>query len=111
MNAKGVFITTILTVDSFLICFALGFNSRHVLEVDPALPPLPASPAKASEVSRAKPSNTQTAGKPTAPAKQAGEQPAQGAKSHKPGHEVHAAGNKHAHTSPTSKSTHNKPAD
>ena len=49
MNAKGIFISALLTIDTFLVSFAVGFNSRHVLVVDPALPALPVEPARKLE--------------------------------------------------------------
>jgi hypothetical protein len=39
MKAKGKFISFLLIVDTFFVSYALGFNTRHVLEVDPKLPP------------------------------------------------------------------------
>ena len=41
MKAKGKFISTLLVIDTFLVSYTAGFNSRHVLIVDPSLPPLP----------------------------------------------------------------------
>lgn len=38
MKAEGIFISTLLVVDTFLVSFYFGFNSRHVLVVDPSLP-------------------------------------------------------------------------
>ncbi len=38
MNAKGRFISTLLVINSFFASFAIGFNSRHVLVIDPSLP-------------------------------------------------------------------------
>src|SRR5258706_15679300 len=35
-----MFICTVLVIDTFLVSFYAGFNSRHVLIVDPSLPPL-----------------------------------------------------------------------
>ena len=49
MRAKGIFISGLLAIDTFLISFALGFNSRHVLVVDPALPPLLVKSSKATK--------------------------------------------------------------
>lgn len=40
MKAEGIFISTLLVIDTFLVSFYFGFNSRHVLVVDPSLPPL-----------------------------------------------------------------------
>ena len=38
MKAKGIFISTLLVVDTFLMSYAAGFHSRHVLVVNPKLP-------------------------------------------------------------------------
>jgi regulatory protein YycI of two-component signal transduction system YycFG len=38
VKAEGIFISTLLVVDTFLVSFYFGFNSRHVLVVDPSLP-------------------------------------------------------------------------
>ena len=40
MKAKGKFISTLLIIDTFFVSFAFGFNSKHVLVIDPNLPPL-----------------------------------------------------------------------
>ncbi len=40
MKAKGIFIATLLVVDTFFIAYAYGFHSRHVLVIDAKLPPL-----------------------------------------------------------------------
>lgn len=40
MNAKGRFISTLLVINAFFGGYAFGFNNRHVLIVDPSLPPL-----------------------------------------------------------------------
>lgn len=40
MQAKGRFISTLLVINAFLGGYAFGFNSRHVLVIDPSLPPL-----------------------------------------------------------------------
>lgn len=39
MNAKSKFMSTLLVIDTFFVSYAVGFNSRHVLVVDPKLPP------------------------------------------------------------------------
>jgi len=51
VKARGIFITTLLSINAFLGGFAYGFNSRHVLVIDPALPPV--VPAKAAEPAKA----------------------------------------------------------
>jgi hypothetical protein len=38
MKPKGMFVTALLVVDTFLVSYAVGFNSRHVLVVNPSLP-------------------------------------------------------------------------
>jgi hypothetical protein len=40
MKAAGIFISSIVIVDTFLVSYAVGFNSRHVLVIDPKLPPV-----------------------------------------------------------------------
>jgi hypothetical protein len=40
MKAKGMFISAILIVDTFLVSYAIGFNSRHVAVVDPTMKPV-----------------------------------------------------------------------
>lgn len=45
MRAKGIFISTILVIDTFFVSYAVGFNSRQVLVVDPTLAPLTPPPA------------------------------------------------------------------
>ncbi len=44
MNVKGKIISTLLVIDTFFVSYAAGFNSRHVLIVDPALPAYVAKP-------------------------------------------------------------------
>jgi hypothetical protein len=55
VKAAGICISTLIVIDTFFISFAVGFNSRHVLEIDPSLPPLvqPKPPAKPAEVPKA----------------------------------------------------------
>jgi hypothetical protein len=40
VKAKGKLVSALLVIDTFFISFALGFNSRSVLVVDPSLPPV-----------------------------------------------------------------------
>lgn len=40
MKAKGIFISTLLVIDTFLVSYAAGFHSRHVLVINPKLPPV-----------------------------------------------------------------------
>lgn len=47
MKAKGRFISTLIVINAFFMGYAYGLNSRHVLAVDPSLPPLALKPAKA----------------------------------------------------------------
>jgi hypothetical protein len=69
MKAKGVFISAILIADAFLVSYAIGFNSRHVLVVDPSMkavappadvksdakkPPVEALPVKKMETTKPK---------------------------------------------------------
>jgi hypothetical protein len=52
MNAQGKFISFMLIVDTFLVGYAYGFNSRKVLVIDPKLPPVtvkPPAPTPAKE--------------------------------------------------------------
>ena len=46
MKAKGIFISTLLVIDTFFISYAVGFNSHPVLVVDPALPPVAKKPSE-----------------------------------------------------------------
>lgn len=50
MNAGAKIVCFILLVDSFLVSFAVGFNSRHVLVIDPSLP---ASAGKSAQLEKA----------------------------------------------------------
>ncbi|HEY9791012.1 MAG TPA: hypothetical protein V6D22_11470 [Candidatus Obscuribacterales bacterium] len=40
MKAATVFVSAVVIVDTFLLSYAVGFNSRHVLVIDPNLPPV-----------------------------------------------------------------------
>jgi len=51
VKARGIFITTLLSINAFLGGFAYGFNSRQVLVIDPSLPPV--VPAKVAEPAKA----------------------------------------------------------
>ena len=59
MGLKGKIVCTLLVVDTFVLSYAVGFNSRHVLVEDPTLPPyvapviMKAAPVK-TDVSKAK---------------------------------------------------------
>jgi hypothetical protein len=44
VNVKGKIISTLLVIDTFFVSFAAGFNSRHVLIVDPNMPAYVAKP-------------------------------------------------------------------
>jgi hypothetical protein len=55
MNAQGKFISFMLIVDTFLVGYAYGFNSRKVLVIDPKLPPLVVKPAAQAPVKEQKP--------------------------------------------------------
>ena len=46
MSGFGKFIGFLLIVDSFFVCYYLGFNSRHVLVVDPTMQPVVAKQAE-----------------------------------------------------------------
>ena len=59
MKAKGKLISTLLVIDTFLVCYAAGFNSRHVLIVDPSLPPLPPARKGNTQVQPATSANKQ----------------------------------------------------
>jgi hypothetical protein len=48
MKAKGRFISTLLVIDTFLVSYAVGFNSRHVLIVDPSLSPTATATTKST---------------------------------------------------------------
>jgi hypothetical protein len=48
VKAKGIFISTLLVIDTFFVSYAVGFNIHPVLVVDPSLPPVVTkSPEKA----------------------------------------------------------------
>jgi hypothetical protein len=48
VKAKGIFISTLLVIDTFFVSYAVGFNTHPVLIVDPSLPPVVTkSPEKA----------------------------------------------------------------
>ncbi len=49
MQAKGRFISTLLAVNAFFGGYAFGFNSRHVLVVDPSLAPIKSTPKAQTE--------------------------------------------------------------
>ncbi|MBS1990507.1 MAG: hypothetical protein JSS83_08320 [Cyanobacteria bacterium SZAS LIN-3] len=38
MNGMAKFIAGLIVIDTFFVSFAVGFNSKHVLVVDPSLP-------------------------------------------------------------------------
>ena len=80
MKAKGIFISAILITDAFLVSYAVGFNSRHVLVVDPSMKPVAAAtevkpdakkPAAAQTVPAKKPESTAPKAKPKPHKKQA----------------------------------------
>lgn len=91
MKAEGMFLTTIATLDVFLVAFFVGFNSRHVMVIDPNLPPYKAPAAAKVENPPAKPDKTKESAKTkgekkTATAGEAAHPEAKGAKKegHKP---------------------------
>lgn len=48
MKARGIFISTLLVIDTFLGAFCYGFNTSAVLVIDPKLPAVvPPAPNKA----------------------------------------------------------------
>lgn len=79
MKAKGIFIATLLVVDTFFVAYAYGFHSRHVLVIDPTLPALaPAvvkvkvdakKPIESQSIKSAKKANDIKNTKATAPSK------------------------------------------
>ncbi len=69
MRGKIRFITFLAAIDAYLIAFAVGFNSRHVLMVDPSLPPIK---TKAEEKKPVAPPVEKTESKPQAQDKKAG---------------------------------------
>ncbi len=54
MKAQGMFFTTLFAIDVFFVGFFVGFNSRHVMVVDPTLP-VYKSPAVAQTTAPSKP--------------------------------------------------------
>jgi hypothetical protein len=95
VKAKGKFISTLLVMDTFFISFAAGFNSRHVLVVDPSLPPVPpvVQPKSAEKRAEAEPTKTQ--------AKEKTAEHASGSHGSKAGHKPHGhAKTKTSHVTP-----------
>jgi hypothetical protein len=74
VKAKGIFISTLLVIDTFFISYAVGFNIHPVLIVDPSLPPVVTKPPE-----KAKPATTNSS-----PAKKATEKTAEKAPETKP---------------------------
>ena len=65
MNFMAKFIATLIIIDTFLVSYALGFNSRHVLIEDPSIKAAP--PAAVVKVDGAKSADSKTAvAKPSA---------------------------------------------
>lgn len=67
MKARGLFISTLLVIDTFLASFAVGFNSRHVLVVDPSLKEVVAPPAVSKQGNQPPDKNTAAGGKKAGP--------------------------------------------
>ena len=57
MKAKGIFISTLLVIDTFLMSYAAGFHSKHVLVVNPKLPPVVQKKVEAKPVAAAAPTS------------------------------------------------------
>jgi hypothetical protein len=55
MKAKGIFISTLLVIDTFFVSYAVGFQSRHVLIVNPKLPPVVQKKVEAKPIPAAVP--------------------------------------------------------
>ena len=118
MKGQGMFFTTLLTLDTFLVAFFFGFNSRHVLVIDPALPPVkpphaakPATPAPMPHKTTIKP--TAEAGKPQVNGRKPKSVPGESSHAHKkpnaagptakPATGKHSAGDPFDKTTPTGK--------
>jgi len=79
VKVKGQFVSFLLIIDTFFVSYAVGFNSRHVLVVDPKLPPFVAKPEVKKEAKTAekpdekkpKDAKQETSGKPDASSKSA----------------------------------------
>lgn len=52
MKAKGLFISTLLVLDTFLVSYYAGVHGRTVKVIDPMLPALPVVPPAGSEKAR-----------------------------------------------------------
>lgn len=64
MKVKGMFISTLLVIDTFFISYAVGLNSHPVLVVDPSLPPVVPKVADKPKADAKKPEGDKgTAGK------------------------------------------------
>jgi hypothetical protein len=55
MKAKGIFISVLLVIDTFFVSYAAGFHSRHVLVVNPKLPPVVQKKVEAKPILPTKP--------------------------------------------------------
>lgn len=67
MKARGIFISTLLVIDTFLGAFCYGFNTSAVLVIDPKLPAVvPPAPTKAPGSEREIDELKDKAKKPTA---------------------------------------------
>lgn len=77
MNAKGMVISTLLIIDTFLVSFAFGFNSRHVKVIDPSMPPYqpPAASLPPTKATPKTPAPKSTPGEKSASAKKPGVAP------------------------------------
>jgi hypothetical protein len=65
VNAKGKVISTLLVIDTFFVSYAAGFNSRHVLMVDPNLSAYIAKPEPVPSIDADKQATKKPATKPS----------------------------------------------
>ena len=46
MKGMGIFISSLLVIDTFFACYYMGFHSRTISVIDPSLKPVQPAPAK-----------------------------------------------------------------
>jgi hypothetical protein len=65
VKTKGLFISVLLVIDTFLVSYAAGFNSNSVLVVDPTLPPYKAPEVAAPAASSSEKDSTKGVPQPS----------------------------------------------
>lgn len=89
MKAKGIFISVLLVIDTFFVSYAAGFHSRHVLVVNPKLPPVVQKKVEAKPILPTKPAPKSNA--KDGHGKKGSVDKAHGAKSHDIKHDAKSA--------------------